>query len=153
MKSVLFVCTGNYYRSRVAEILFNHFAKNEYIGTVAYSRGIRLNPAKNIGAISPHAVKFLQQHNIPAHSIEFPKKLEYHDLEKAGKVILLDEKEHRPMLRNVFPEWEHRVEYWNFEDDYIVEPEIVLPGLHQKIRQLIASLSDASGAKSTAPFS
>jgi protein-tyrosine phosphatase len=38
-KLVLFLCTGNYYRSRYAEELFNHLARAEGIGWRAFSRG------------------------------------------------------------------------------------------------------------------
>jgi protein-tyrosine phosphatase len=144
MRSVLFVCTGNYYRSRIAEILFNHFASDEQLFVVAISRGIRLNPAKNHGPLSPHAISYLELLNIPYRYQEFPKKLELSDLQEASRIILLDENEHRPMIRNSFPEWEDKVEYWNFEDDYIISPDVVLPGLHRKVKELFKSLIENS---------
>jgi len=40
MKRVLFLCTGNYYRSRLAEILFNHLAKERTLDWHADSSGL-----------------------------------------------------------------------------------------------------------------
>jgi protein-tyrosine phosphatase len=54
VKTVLFLCTGNYYRSRFAEELFNHHAERCGIGWVAHSRGLALERGThNIGYISP----------------------------------------------------------------------------------------------------
>jgi len=39
MKKILFLCTGNYYRSRYAEEIFNHLAKREDLPWRAFSRG------------------------------------------------------------------------------------------------------------------
>ena len=39
-KTVLFLCTGNYYRSRFAEILFNHLAGQSKLAWRADSRGL-----------------------------------------------------------------------------------------------------------------
>ncbi len=40
---VLFLCTGNYYRSRYAEEIFNHQAGLEGLGWHAFSRGVAEN--------------------------------------------------------------------------------------------------------------
>ena len=140
MQSVLFVCTGNYYRSRCAEILFNHLARLGDMAAMAQSRGFRLNPEKNKGLISPHAETFLTAMNIPFHP-SHPRKLEEKDLLNADKVILLDEQEHRHMMKQHFPEWENKVEYWQLADDYVVSPSVVLPKLRSEVERLISSMA------------
>ena len=40
MKTLLFLCTGNYYRSRYAEELFNHRAAPAGLNWRAQSRGL-----------------------------------------------------------------------------------------------------------------
>ena len=42
VKTVLFLCTGNYYRSRFAEELFNHQAERADLDWIAQSRGLAL---------------------------------------------------------------------------------------------------------------
>jgi protein-tyrosine phosphatase len=39
-RRVLFLCTGNYYRSRYAEEVFHHNARQEGLARVAVSRGV-----------------------------------------------------------------------------------------------------------------
>ena len=54
VKTVLFLCTGNYYRSRFAEELFNHQAERADLDWIAQSRGLALERgAYNVGPISP----------------------------------------------------------------------------------------------------
>lgn len=55
MKSVLFLCTGNYYRSRFAEIYFNWHAPQQGLLWKAVSRGLGLDPC-NLGPLSLHTV-------------------------------------------------------------------------------------------------
>jgi protein-tyrosine phosphatase len=136
-KNVLFVCTGNYYRSRFAEILFNHLSKEASLPVHAFSRGFRLNPTKNIHNISPHTQVYLESLNIPFAYDARPNQLLASDFAEADKIVVLDENEHRPMMQTLFPEWEHKVEYWQFEDDYIFDPAEVLPKLEKKIKMLV----------------
>src|SRR4051812_27373809 len=55
-KIVLFLCTGNYYRSRFAEVLFNHLASELRLTWRAESRGLDLKiGTHNVGPLSVHA--------------------------------------------------------------------------------------------------
>jgi protein-tyrosine phosphatase len=54
VKTVLFLRTGNYYRSRFAEELFNHEAERASLPWIAQSRGLALERgANNVGPIAP----------------------------------------------------------------------------------------------------
>src|SRR5207249_1727138 len=46
MPSILFVCTGNFYRSRFAEAVFNHYAKQRQSPWRAFSRGLAVHLAE-----------------------------------------------------------------------------------------------------------
>jgi protein-tyrosine phosphatase len=150
MNNILFICTGNYYRSRFAEIVFNDVAKRQKLAAIAYSRGFRLNPEKNKGILSPHAISYLSLISISCEQPGQPTRLAAADLKGASVIIVLDEKEHRPMMRQFFPEWEHRVRYWNFEDDYLVSPSNVLPALKEKVLDLAISLGNKIPGSGTA---
>src|SRR5207248_1759301 len=64
MKTILFLCTGNYYRSRYAEILFNWKAKESGLAWEADSRG--LDPhLSNPGPMSRHTMSALGKLGIP----------------------------------------------------------------------------------------
>jgi protein-tyrosine phosphatase len=67
VKTILFLCTGNYYRSRFAEELFNNHAERSGIDWVAHWRGLALERgANNIGCISPIALRALKALEITA---------------------------------------------------------------------------------------
>src|SRR6476620_3078836 len=60
MKTVLFLCTGNYYRSRYAEILFNWKAQHFGLKWKADSRGLDPDPL-NAGPMSRHTTAALKK--------------------------------------------------------------------------------------------
>jgi len=64
---VLFLCTGNYYRSRYAEYLFNQLAGDLKLNWIADSRGLNVayGSTVNVGPIARHTVAELQKQNIP----------------------------------------------------------------------------------------
>ena len=57
-KTVLFLCTGNYYRSRFAEVLFNSLADKMKLPWRATSRGLALE--RGINNIGPMAISAIQ---------------------------------------------------------------------------------------------
>lgn len=65
-KIVLFLYTGNYYRSRFAELLFNHRSSQSDLGWEATSRALALDlGGQNIGPISPATLQALAQRGFP----------------------------------------------------------------------------------------
>ena len=85
MKTILFLCTGNYYRSRFAEELFNHHAERVGLDWVAQSRGLALERgAHNVGPISPFALHALKEMVItPRGADRFPRQCTVDDLAAA----------------------------------------------------------------------
>ncbi len=67
MKTVLFLCTGNYYRSRYAEILFNAKAEIMELEWKAVSRGLAPDP-RNPGPMFHETIRGSAY--IPAHRHE-----------------------------------------------------------------------------------
>src|SRR5262249_34309664 len=66
-KSVLFLCTGNYYRSRFAEELFNHYAAIKGLNWVASSAALAVERcAVNVGPLSPYTLSALNDRGIRA---------------------------------------------------------------------------------------
>jgi protein-tyrosine phosphatase len=149
MSKVLFLCTSNHYRSRFAAMLFNDLALRRQMEWTAESRGIAVAPGTHMAVpISPETVKGLQTRGITL--LEKPRQplpVEAGDFAQADQIIALNESEHRPMLRMLYPEWENKVEYWHIRDLHLSEAESALSVLEEKIRGLIAQLARTGPAK------
>jgi protein-tyrosine phosphatase len=140
-KKVIFVCSANYYRSRYAEHYFNWLASKEQLGWTADSRGLMVGTWGNIGCISLYAVDALQQRGIPLEDQpREPKPLTLADLAEADLVVAVKEKEHRAMMAEKFPLWQHRIEYWHIDDLDCAESHESLPRLEMQIHALIERL-------------
>ncbi|MEQ8786664.1 MAG: hypothetical protein RIC55_10215 [Pirellulaceae bacterium] len=136
-QTVLFLCTGNYYRSRFAELLFNRLAEQEQLPWRADSRGLRLSDA-NPGPLSIHARTVLAKLEVPLpQPVRFPIALTEADLRAAAHVVAVKEHEHRPLLAEQFPDWTDRVEFWHVHDLDCAAPEHALPELAQHVRDLL----------------
>jgi protein-tyrosine phosphatase len=140
---VLFLCTGNYYRSRFAEVLFDDLAREAGIEWRATSRGVAIElGVHNLGPVSPWAAgglaargRYLPQ---PARR---PRQLQVAELAEAGRVVALKEAEHRRFLAERFPGWEERVEYWHIDDLEDASPTDALAQLETRVRALVDELA------------
>lgn len=140
MENILFLCTGNYYRSRFAEEYLNHYAEKRRLPLSAWSRGLArdLDALRNPGPISEHTVKKLSELEIPPlRSADYPLSANEYDLHQADRSIVLCEREHRPMMRDRFPLFEEKVEYWDVEDVQVEEPAEALELLLEELNVLI----------------
>lgn len=140
---VLFLCSGNYYRSRFAEVLFNHLAVLEGVRYRAESAGLwRDCHTHNVGPISPHTIAGLAERGIPLPSVlRAPREVTKSDLLSAAIIIALKETEHRPLLETRFPDLAPRVEFWHVDDVGDAPPSVALPSIEQKVRDLLARLA------------
>jgi protein-tyrosine phosphatase len=138
---LLFICTGNYYRSRFAEALFNHLATREGLGWRAFSRGLQVADAPEQPPYSPFTREGLISRGVPLELVA-PRKqaLTEPDLKRADRIVALKEAEHRPMMRQAFPAWEAHLEYWGVHDLDASGPLEALALIEEHVGALAAEL-------------
>jgi protein-tyrosine phosphatase len=139
--AVLFLCTGNYYRSRFAEILFNSVAGNTGLPWRASSRGLALERGvNNVGPMEVSTIKALEARGLRAvpEFARFPIQVTANDLERADCIVAMKLAEHQPLLEDRFPAWVEKVEFWQVDDT----PE-VLALIEREVMDLTARLSPA----------
>jgi low molecular weight protein-tyrosine phosphatase len=118
-KTVLFLCTGNYYRSRFAEVLFNSVAGKMGLPWRASSRGLALERGvHNVGPMAVAAVKALEVRGVRAVAElgRFPIQVTVDDFAAAHWIVALKEAEHLPLLQERYPAWAEKVEFWQVDD-------------------------------------
>lgn len=119
LRTVLFLCTGNYYRSRMAEVFFNAVAGKMGLGYRAVSRGLSLDPVKHRGTpMAPLALQEILARGIARSDAltRLPIAVTLADCEQATRVVALYSKEHRPLLEAHFPTLVEQVEFWEVPD-------------------------------------
>jgi protein-tyrosine-phosphatase len=142
-RTVLFLCSGNYYRSRFAEILFSDLARRQGLDWTAASRGLRIGWPGNFGAMSEHTERRLAAMGIDtADFCHMPLQCRECDVAAADLIIALKESEHRPMLSKYLPGWEDRVTYWHVHDVDQAHPDVALTEIEQLVRTLLKQIAD-----------
>jgi protein-tyrosine phosphatase len=141
---VLFLCTGNYYRSRYAELLFNAWAPGHRLAWRADSRALAPERgADNVGPISAAVLEACVARGITLpQPLRFPLAVSEADLRAARRVIALKEAEHRSLLSERFSGWQDRVEYWHVHD---LDCGTVIDALRDIEGGVVALLEELSG--------
>ncbi len=140
-ETVLFLCTGNYYRSRLAEHYFNHLADRHGLGWRAESRGLDPDPY-NPGPMSRNTARWLAARGIAVPDpVREPLRVNEGDFAAAALVVAVKEAEHRPMLEWMFPDQLRRVEFWHVHDLDCAPPEEAIPELARLVEELVLRLS------------
>jgi protein-tyrosine phosphatase len=145
MRSVLlFLCTGNYYRSRFVELLFNHLATQAALAWQAESRGIALEfGVNNRGPISLAVLAALHDRGIaPVKPVRFPQQVQEEDFGRAQHIIALDEAEHRPLLIHRFPRCLERIEFWQVPDVPRIPAAEGVALMAAQVQALVRTLAD-----------
>jgi protein-tyrosine phosphatase len=142
IKSILFLCTGNYYRSRFAEEFFNQHAAIERLNWRASSRALALERgAANEGPMSSHALAALRDRGIaPAGSMRLPIACTGADFEHADLVVAMKEAEHRQLVLDKFSGWEQRVIYWHIHDLDAGSADQAIEAISRLVLELIREL-------------
>jgi protein-tyrosine phosphatase len=142
MNTLLFLCTGNYYRSRFAELVFNALAAEQRLNWQAMSRGLALERGvNNVGPISQTVLEALSALGIDGQTgLREPLQVQEHELAAAQLIIALQEAEHRPLFAERYPAWGEHVVYWHVRD---VRPSLAynpLQEIEQEVRHLLPRL-------------
>ena len=141
MKTVLFLCTGNYYRSRYAEIRFNELAERSGLNWRAESRGLCPHPHINIGPMSRYTLEALDRLGMEyARHLRDPLAVTESDFERAHLVIALKEAEHRAMIEQDFPHRTAQVEFWHVHDLDCSEPAATIDEIERLLAGLVGRL-------------
>ncbi|MXX25645.1 MAG: low molecular weight phosphatase family protein [Caldilineaceae bacterium SB0668_bin_21] len=139
--TVLFLCTGNYYRSRFAEHFFNEHARRRKLAWQARSRGLQPS-LENLGLMSRHALERLRRLGMaPGEPLRLPIDLQSSDLIAAALTIGMNEVEHRPLMAARFPEWTDQVRYWNIYDLDVTDADSGLAAIENAVLALLDELS------------
>lgn len=137
---VLFICTGNVYRSRFAEAVFNHYAEQREIPWLAFSRGLAVHLTEE--DLSPFTVGALASRRIEMrHTCASRRQLAERDLSMATHRIALYRSEHLPMMIAQFPVWAERIEYWEVPDIPFRSASDALQEIECNVIQLIDRIS------------
>ncbi len=139
--TVLFLCTGNYYRSRFAEHFFNEHARQRQQAWLATSRGLQPS-LENLGFMSRHALDRLRRLGMaPSQPLRLPMDLQSSDLTAAALIVAMNEVEHRPLMAARFPEWTECVRYWSVYDLDMADADSALASIENAVLTLLDELS------------
>ncbi len=127
-RQVLFLCTANMYRSRLAEVLFNYYASGCGLDWRADSRAI--TDPKGLSGMSSLAAAYLDSRGLGHLALEprDPVRLGVEELESADMAIAMCRQEHEPLLVNTFGGLarrrilENRLRFWNVYDSRLRLP-------------------------------
>ncbi len=138
---LLFLCTGNYYRSRYAELYFNNLITKSDLQWSAFSRGLATEGSKNVGPIASKVLTRLEKQGIELQSpIRYPLQVAHSDLQTAKLTIALHEPEHRPLMQHRFPDWVNRINYWHVPDLDQMTSDKAFSAIEQQVIDLLQHL-------------
>jgi len=132
---VLFVCTGNSYRSPVAEALLKKIRGDfevESAGT---------QPA---AMIAPNAKKFLERENALENLKRTPEGIEQKNVGEYDLIIVMKEN-HKSKILKRYPQTLGRIQVWNIDDPIYLSygsDKEVFEEIKRKVIELAESLQD-----------
>lgn len=135
---VIFVCSGNFYRSRFAEEYFNATAKKKGLSCYSESRGTLVDPTAAPGepGMSPETVTQLEKRGITPVGTNLSRRaMTPHDVTEFDLFVALNGEEHLPAMAQAgYPP--DRTLAWDIRDGVtVVEEEF--PRLVKKIDELL----------------
>jgi protein-tyrosine-phosphatase len=130
---ILFVCTGNAYRSPVAEALLKHLNPNVEVDSAGLSPAI---------PISRDAIKYLSLENAQDHLKAEPESLSQKNLQDYDIIVAMENR-HREAVASRCPQCREKIVVWNISDPYFLPQEYtekIFNEIKTKVQKLNESL-------------
>jgi len=129
---VLFVCSGNSFRSPVAEALLRKFKPEVEVDSAG------TNPAI---PMSESARRYLAEENAEQYLKRVPEGLGEKDLEKYDLIVAMEAK-HRDAVLRICPRCADKIVVWNVDDPYFF-PHGYTEKVFRQIKQRVKELADS----------
>jgi len=129
---VLFVCSGNAFRSPVAEALLKKFK----LGIEVDSAGI--HPAIPISEV---AKKYLAKQNAQKYLKQTPEGLDKKKLDEYDLIVAM-KPAHKDIILKKCPKCASKIVVWNIDDPYFL-PHGYAEKIFEQIRQKVKELADS----------
>ncbi len=140
-KTVLFICTANFFRSRYAEAYFNCMADWNKSPHKAISGGVSIDPL--IGPMSSYTMYRMVERGIDAKCSSPQSKRVYSgDIDAADIAICVYEKEHKPMMELLYESVENQIVYWSIPDINEISPNQSLDLVEKNVDVLFNTIHD-----------
>jgi len=130
---VLFVCSGNAYRSPVAEALLKKLRPDINVDSAGTDPAI---------PISPEAKEYLARENAEKYLKKNPKGLDSKQLGEYDLIVAMEPR-HKDVVLSKCPECAEKIVVWNIDDPYFLPhgyAEKVFRQIKEKIHELADSL-------------
>lgn len=129
---VLFVCSGNAYRSPVAEALLKRLKPEIIVESAGVDPAIPISEAAKSYLVEEKALKYLKQ---APESLD-KKRLEEYDL------IVAMKQEHRSAILSRCPECAGKIVVWDIDDPYFL-PHGYAEKIFKQIKGKVAELANS----------
>jgi protein-tyrosine-phosphatase len=129
---VLFVCSGNAFRSPVAEALLKKLRPDIQID----SAGINV-----VIPISEGAKKYLSKENADSYIKKFPESLNSKQLNQYDLIVTMESK-HKNAVVSKCPQCGNKIVVWKIKDPYFL-PSKSTEKIFNQIRQKVKELADS----------
>ena len=129
---ILFVCSGNAYRSPVAEALLKKHKPEIEVDSAGVHPAIPISEAAKRYLAEENALKYLK---------EAPEGLDEKKLDEYNLIVAMKE-EHKTVVLSKCPECESMIVVWNIDDPYFL-PHGYTEKIFKQIKGKVAELANS----------
>jgi len=132
---VLFVCSGNAFRSPVAEALLKKFRPDVEVDSAGTFHSL-------LSAVAESAREYLAREDAERYLKKTPESLDGKPLESYDLIVVMEQR-HKNVVLSRCPECASKTVVWNIEDPYFLPSgyaEKVFNQIRQKVKELADSL-------------
>lgn len=116
-ESVLFICTGNWFRSKFAE---TYLRSKGYTNVI--SRGLKVNNSKHKKIREKRKISKRVKHKLKSLNIlnnynyVNPTQLTQDDLDRYDTIIAMNKEEHYNFIKKHYPNYINKIIFWDIND-------------------------------------